>query len=725
MLEKIKNAVQRSYIYLVLILSLVISFSSFKESPAQHISQIKDRPITFTADEVIHDKELGIMKASGSVEVFNNRQVLLADKISYNQLQDMVTASGNVSLLDSTGHVLFAEYMELSSDFKSAFIRNIKIRLSDNARIVANEARRDDGNVMKMRNAIYSPCNTCATMPDQTPLWQLKAKKIIHNQKQQELEYYDVWMEMAGIPVMYTPYFWHPDPTVKRKSGFLVPSTGGSTFLGTTLTTPYYYAISPNKDLTISPTITTEERVLMAGTYRELSNNSALNFGGSLTHDSNDDIRGHIKGTAKFDIDEKWRWGFDLNRSTDDTYLRRYGFPSPRFLTTKTYAEGFSRRNYFAAEAYSFQGTAIEDDPGQSPLVLPLITYNRQSAIGRLGSSTTFNANSIVMTRKDGNDTRRISADIGWHLPLIGKRGDITKFSFTTRGDLYHVSNLSLNDNLNKYSGFSGRIRPQLKANWRLPLARQHGMVSQTLEPIASAIISPYGGNSPKIPNDDSVNLEFDDTNLFSDNVFTGYDRIEGGARIKYGLKWGLVGLGGGHTTIFVGQRYRPKDDDTYALGSGLEGHLSDFVGRVSVSPGIHLNLMYRTRIDKDNFSFKRNELEIGTGPPALRIATNYIFFDAQNDADFPGREEISGSISTKLNRFWRSSFASRYDLVGNGDFRNLNLNLTYDCECFTLSTTINRQFYKDRDLKPNDSILFRLTFKTLGDIRTGLDSNN
>jgi len=134
---------------------------------------------------------------------------------------------------------------------------------------------------------------------------------------------------------------------------------------------------------------------------------------------------------------------------------------------------------------------------------------------------------------------------------------------------------------------------------------------------------------------------------------------------------------------------------------------------------------MYRTRIDKDNFSFKRNELEIGTGPPALRIATNYIFFDAQSDANFLEREEISGSISAKLNRFWRSSIASRYDLEGNGDLRNLNLNLTYDCECFTLSTTINRQFYKDRDLKPNDSILFKLTFKTLGDIRTGFDNNN
>ena len=688
----------------------------FSESMAKEDTQFTDNPITFTADEVFHDKKNGIMRASGNVEIFNNTRVLLANKISYNQQQDMVYASGNVNLLEPSGDVLFAEYMELSGDFKSAIIKNIKIRLSDNSRIVANHAVRNDGNLTKMKNAVYSPCTGCATEDDQPPLWQLKAKKIIHDKKRQELEYYDVWMEMAGLPVMYTPYFWHPDPTVKRRSGFLTPSTGGSTYLGTTFTTPYFYAISPSKDLTISPTITTQERLLLSGEYRERYNNGVLDLDGSITHDSKNDLRGHIKSDAKFHLDERWRWGFNINRSTDDTYLRRYGFPSDRILTTKAYAEGFSQRNYFAIESYAFQGTAIEDDPGQSPLVLPMITYNYQSASSRYGSINTFNANSVIMTRKDGNNTRRLSADGGWHLPLISSRGDIAKLSFTTRGDLYHVSNLDMENQPKKYTGFSGRIRPEVQVDWRFPLARQHGKISQTLEPLASAIISPYGGNSAKIPNEDSINMEFDDTNLFSNNAFTGYDRVEGGARLKYGLKWGLIGSGGGHTTAFIGQRYRTKDDDTYLKGSGLEGLLSDYVARVNVSPGKLLNLVYRTRLDKDNFSFKRNELQIGAGPPALKFSANYIFFEAQSDKDFSGREEISAAVSAKLNRSWNSRVLTRYDLEGNGDLRNLGLNLTYNCECFTLSTDINRQFYKDRDIRPSDSIMFKLSFKTLGD---------
>ena len=713
------------YFSLFLLLVAIFSLAIFKDSLAQINSSSSEKAITFTADEVSHDKENGIIKASGNVEIFNKKQVLLANRISYNQRQDMVIASGNVSLLEPNGNVLFADYMELSGDFKSAIIKNIKIRLSDNSRIVANQAVRDDGNLTKMRNAIYSPCTTCAKKPNDPPLWQLKAKKIIHNKEQQELEYYDVWMEMAGLPIMYTPYFWHPDPTVKRKSGFLTPNTGGSTYLGTTFTTPYFYAISPSKDLTISPTITTKERLLMAGVYRERFNNGILDLDGSLTYDSKNDLRGHIKSNAKFDVDERWRWGFDLNRSTDDTYLRRYRFPSQRILTTKVYAEGFSQRNYFSAESYAFQGTSIEDDPGQSPLILPMITYNRQSPIGIAGLNSTFNASSVVMTRSNKNNTRRISVDGGWHLPLIGERGDISKISFTTRGDVYHVSNLDLKTRPKTYSGLSGRIRPQLKFNWRFPLARQHGKISQTLEPMASTVISPYGGNFEKIPNEDSINLEFDDTNLFSDNIFTGFDRVEGGARIKYGLKWGFVGSKGGHTTAFIGQRYRPKEDNTFPKGSGLEGLLSDYVARVNVSPGKHLNLIYRSRLDKSNFSFKRNELQVGAGPPALKFSANYIFFEAQSDVDFSGREEISGTISTKLNRSWHSNINSRYDLDGSGDLRNLGMNLTYDCECFTLSTTINRQFYRDRDLRPSDSIMFKLSFKTLGNVQVGKDDIN
>jgi LPS-assembly protein len=289
------------------------------------------------------------------------------------------------------------------------------------------------------------------------------------------------------------------------------------------------------------------------------------------------------------------------------------------------------------------------------------------------------------------------------------------------KGDLYHVNNPTLPNEKNTHSGFSGRVKPQIRADLRLPLARQHGSINEIVEPVASLIVSPYGGNSNKIPNEDSVDLEFDDTNLFSDNRYTGYDRVEGGPRMSYGLKWGLVGSKGGYTNAFIGQSYRIKKDKNFAAGSGLEGHLSDFVGRVNVSPGKLLDLSYRTRFDKDNFTFKRNESKLAVGPPALRLSASYIFFNSHNDTEFPGREEISGVVSAKLNRFWSSKFGTRYNLEKEGELRSLNLNLTYECECFTFDTQLRRDFYEDRDLRPDNTILFKLTFKTLGDVTTKL----
>jgi len=711
-------------IYLFLFILSVVYSDAYAKGANQNNPSLKGKDITFTAEEVSHDKKLGVIKASGNVEVFNNEQVLLADRISYNQRHDMLIATGHVSLLEPSGHVLFSEYMELSGDFKSGIIKNLKVRLSDNARMAASNARLKNGNQTVMKNAVYSPCTSCSTVPEQLPLWQVKAKKVVHDQKEQQLEYFDAWLELFGAPIFYTPYFWHPDPTVKRKSGFLTPRTGGSSFLGTTITTPYFYAISRSKDLTITPTITTKERVIMEGEYREHFPNGKLESRNSLTFNSNNNIRGHIDSTGRYDINEKFRWGFDANRSTDDTYLRLYGLPSSRSLTTKTYIEGFSRRNYLTAEAYAFQGTAIQDDPGLTPIVLPLVEYSRKSAIGKSGESTGFNASAIAMTRSEANDTRRISIDGNWQLPHIGKSGDFTTFSIKTRADLYHVNNL-VRMGEQKFSGFTGRIHPQAKVDWRLPLSRQHGNISQTFEPLASIIISPYGGNTSKIPNEDSKDLEFDDTNLFSDNVFTGYDRVVGGPRLKYGLKWGLFGSKGGHTTIFTGQSFRAKEDNTFAAGSGLEGRLSDFVGRINVSPGNYLDFMFHTRLDKDNYSAKRNEFQLTAGPPALRLSTNYVFFESTSDADFSGREEISGNISAKLDRFWRSDLAGRYDFKDDGDLRNIAVNLTYECECFTFSTSFNRQFYSDRDLRPNDTIMLRISFKTLGDIRTGLSNSS
>jgi len=698
----------------------------------------KSDEVRFSADEMVHDRELDITTARGNVQVVNQDRILQADVIVYNRKQKFVTASGNITLLEPTGEVLFAEFMELSGDLRDGVIADLRAILKDGSLMAASGARRTDANLLNMRHAVYSPCKLCEDDPSSAPLWQVKAVKIIHDKQRQTIEYSDAWLEVAGIPVLYTPYFSHPDPSVKKKSGFITPSFGSSTSTGTFVTTPYYFNISANSDATLSPSFTADESVILGGEYRHKFQEGDFEARASIKQNTPADertyaaekgiagIRGHISAKGRFDYDETWRWGFDVNRQSDATYMSRFGFNSDNTLpeitnalASNAYIEGFRERNYIHAEATGFQTTLTGQEENTIPVILPLVDFNHVSEPDAYGGNTTLDLNFLALTRQEGADTRRLSVRSGWNLPYVAPKGDVYTLSAKMIGDFYNTSSLEVSGQ-ESTSDFAYRLMPQVALDWRYPFVRGDGNVYQMFEPIAAVVISPYGGNSSDIPNEDSQNLEFDDTNLFSDNRFSGLDRVEGGPRINYGFKWGAFGKGGGSTSLLLGQSYRYKTDDKFAVGSGLEDNFSDIVGRVQASPGPMLNVFYRTRLNKDNLEARRNELDVSVGTPALRLNTRYAYFDRQEDSEFAGREEISGSLSSQITDTWRSSLSATRDLA-EGDFRSMKLNLTYEDECFLFSTTINRTFFQNQDLQPENSMIFRFLFKTLGEVSPGL----
>lgn len=689
-------------------------------SPAQGAA---GAPALFSADEVSFDRENGIVSARGNVEVSQESRVVLADVLTFNRRSDILTATGHVSLMEPTGEVIFAEYMELSGDLKQGVIRNLRMILADSARIAANSAVRSRGNITTLHKAVYSPCNLCPEDPTRPPLWQIKAMEVTHNQREQSIEYEDAWLELAGWPVAYTPYLIHPDPTVKRRSGFLVPSMGGSSDLGFVTRVPYYVAIAPDRDATITPIYTKNEGPVLAAEYRQLFGNGELETDGSITHDSNDNVRGHILGKTRFDATDTWRWGANLERTTDDTYMRRYDFGGASTLTSQVYAEGFRRRNYGRIGGYAFQGLEPGDDPGDTPWVLPRGQFSHVGEPDWLGGRNSLDMSVLALTRTDGTDTRRLHVEFGWKKPTIGPLGGIYTLSTNMRGDLYHVDELQRRGK-QTYNGLASRIMPVAALEWRHPFVREEtSSTYQLLEPMASLVVSPYGGNPDTIPNEDSLDFEFDDTNLFAENRFTGLDRVDGGPRVNFGVKWGIFGAGGGSTTLLVGQSYRFKKDDTFAKGSGLEENLSDFVGRLHVTPGEYVSLEYRTRLDRANLAPRRNEVDVSVGVKALQVRANYAFFDTQTDSQFPGREELTLAVNSQLTRFWRAAFNGITDLRAE-EMRSLGLRLTYEDECLVFTTEVGRTFFEDRDVRPTDTIMFRASLKTLGDVQSGFTTS-
>lgn len=680
-------------------------------------------PILFKADSLRHERKLGIIIAKGNVETTQNGRILRADTISYNQKTDTLKATGNIVLMEPTGDVMFADYAELTGNFKDGIIQNIRLLLADNSRIAAVGGRRIGGNVTEMHKVVYSPCRTCLK-PNGPPIWQLKAVKVIHDKSAQTIEYRDAFLEFFGVPVFYTPYLSHPDPTVKRKSGFLTPRYGSDSQLGVTVETPYYFNIAPDKDLTVRPIITSDEGPVLAGQYRQRFTNGRFEFEGSGTRGSdetgNKEIRGHIFSKTRFDLTDTWRTGADVEFASDDTYLQRYGFRSPDTLTSRLFLEGFRGQNYAAAEGYYWRGLAVDDDSGQTPIIAPLLSYSALGQPGRGGGRWTLDANFLSLARTSGTDSRRLSLLGGWELPHIAPTGEVYRLYASLQSDAYFVDDVIPDGAApgSSLDGFSGRVFPRIGLDWRLPFARSSGRSTQVIEPIAGIMISPNGGNPDKIPNEDSQDLEFDDTNLLSRNRFTGLDRVEGGQRLYYGLQMGWFGQSG-TSSAFIGQSYRVRRDNTFSNDSGLEDNFSDVVGRVAIQPNFPVRVQYRFRLDKDDLSPRRNEVTAGAGPKAFNVNLNYSFFgQGTGSGEFGDREELTMGFRSQVTNDWALSASTQRDLELNESLRH-NVRLEYVCDCFGFSIDFTRTFTQDRDVRPTETIFVRLNFKNLGEVGT------
>lgn len=673
-------------------------------------------PVLMSAEEVTHDRENDRVTARGHVEVSQNERVLLADTVIYDLKADRLHAAGNVSLVEPTGEVVFADDIEVTGDLKDGVAREIRILLTDQSRLAAAEGRRTGGTVMELERAVYSPCQPCQDDPDRPLLWQVKARHVTHDKATRDIEYEDAWLEMFGVPVAYTPYLSHPDPTVDRRSGFLTPSFGQSRNLGTSIAVPYYWVLSPSHDLTVTPRYTSEQGPVLALEHRRRFTFGEMFTEGSITQDSLGEVRGHIHALGNFDVDEHWRVGYDINRASDETYLRRYEFrltPRP-FLTSRVFAEGFGRRSYALVEGFAFQDQLANVNSGRVPFVAPYMQYSWVGEPDRFGGHWNLDASALSAVRSGGNDSQRLVVRPTWSLPYMGRWGDVYTFSLALQADGYNATDFTAG---NTGHNNGARVLPEAAVEWRYPFVRLDEGYSHLLQPMVMVALSPQWEDGD-LPNEDSLEFEFNETNLFRLNPFSGYDRIETGPRVSYGLRYDLDMTGIGHAGFLIGQSYLADPPRDAPLGSGIDDNFSDVVGRVNVSPLAHLDLYYRFRLDKDDLQPRRNEFTVLAGPPALRVMLDYAQIAASGSAgEETDREEIAFGLSSAISRNWSASVYGRHDLEQGGLMLANGVSVVYDDECFTLAASYLNTRTRDRDTEAGQSMIVRLIFKTLGEV--------
>ncbi|MDW8445414.1 MAG: LPS assembly protein LptD [Acetobacteraceae bacterium] len=682
----------------------------------------------FTAGEVLYDERQDLVIARGGVEAWQGERILRAREITFQRRTGRAAARGDVVLMEPDGQVLFAEEAELTEDLREGVIRELRALLAEGGRLAAPAAVRSEGRFTDMRRAVYTTCEACPRDPLRPPLWQIRANRVVHDEEDKIVEYFDTTLQVGGVPVLYVPYFWHADPAVRRKSGFLVPQFGRSSYLGPYFRQPYYWVISPSADATLAPLITGKRGPALFGEYRQRFNAGLVTLQGSGARDTRDDRwRGHVFGTVRLTVNDTFRTGLDLQRSSDNTYLRRYRIGSLNnqpVLVSTPFLEGFSQSAYLRADAFFFQGLGSEDDDRRTPIVLPRLFAEFRTEPDRLGGVWAADAGVFVAARRQGTDTQRIASRLNYRLPWqdsVGQvwtlEGNLDLIGYAVRGD---PQSTPVPGGL---TGEDGRVQPQIALTWRWPWLRPGGAWgSQLVEPIVQGVVGPNRGRNPRIPNEDSVDLEFTDASLFGFNRFPGRDRLDGGARLNAGLRGAWYLPGGPSVEGLFGQAFRAAADDLYPAGSGLEGRRSDYVARLTVVPSQNLSLSYRTRLDRERLSTELADVSTTLSGFGRYVTLSYLTAPAQPESLQPiPRREIAGTVGGRIATHWSGFFGARRDLAREQMVASFG-GLRYEDECFVFSLTYLRRFTTLRDGVTGFSegagtdLLFTIIFKTVGE---------
>jgi LPS-assembly protein len=571
-----------------------------------------------------YNSETEVVTLEGDVKLYYGGRVVEADRVVYSRKTKRVLAEGNARLTDTEGTKYFGDRIDLTDDFGEGFIDQFRAVTTDNLRISAPRAERTAGDQTVFEQGTYTPCLPCADNPAKPPLWQVKAKKVIAKNQEQMIYFEDAYLEFWGIPTVWVPYFSAPDPSVRRKSGFLPPRIVNKTSLGFGLSTPYFFNLAPNYDITLTPTVLSRQGVLSDVEWRHRLEDGQYNIALSGIYQldpsaflaapdgpGDREFRGSVRTNGEFRINDKWKWGWSASASTDRFFYSNYdisssGLSSATFLqdvTSTAYLTGQGERSWFDLRGYYFQAIAAREEQSEIPAVHPTLEYDRkfEALGGELGISigatnlsrreadvqalsiaassapetgclTAINGQCAIIRGIAGSYSQ-LDATLSWRKTIIDPIGQMwTPFAVAeVDGTFFSVdSNSGFEAQQNQVFSasedeFNLRAMPTIGLDYRYPFFAVTDFGSHVIEPIAQIIASPDEMKAGALPNEEAQSLSFDDTNLFDWNKFSGDGRQEGGVRANIGLQYTWNLPGGGWVNLMGGRSFHLSGRNSFA----------------------------------------------------------------------------------------------------------------------------------------------------------------
>jgi LPS-assembly protein len=755
------------------------------------------------ADELQYDNVNNRIIAVGNVQIYYQRSGLEADKVIYDQRTKRLRAEGNVRLTEPDGKVVRGQIIDLTDQFRDGFVDSLQLEGADKTRFAAPRGERAEGRYTVFQSGVYTACEPCKDDPSKPPRWQVRATRIIHDETEKMVYFEGARLEAFGVPMFWWPYLSVPDPTVKRKTGVLEPKFGYSSQIGATAAVPYFWALAPNYDLTLTPTLTSKQGLLLQGEWRHrLVNGSyAIRAAGILQADpgafsnrftpafpgdtdpGDRPFRGSVDTTGQFALNQNWVWGWDGTIVTDKLVLQDYGLRTYFQLVdplksggletiSQLYLSGRGERSWFDARAMYFYGLSASDMQSQLPIVHPVIDYSNVKSVFGGEWSYKFNLTSLSRDTADFDPitqtafntgqcdspspdpalkTRtncilrgapgtysRASVETMWRRTLIDPYGQQWTPFASVRADVAALS-ISNQPGVSNFlpTGDStvGRIMPAVGLEYRYPFIGVQPWGTQIIEPIAQLIVRPNETAIGQMPNEDAQSLIFDDSNLFSVNKFSGWDRVEGGTRLNAGVQYTANFNNAGFANVLFGQSYQLFGQNSFAvpdtvntgLTSGLQNTRSDYVARVAYQPDNIYSFISRFLLDEGSFAVRRVEVEARANFDRWTLTALYGNYAPQPEIGFLDRRQgVVGQVTFKLTQNWSILASARYDLQANQINQN-RFGLGYIDDCFAISVNYMTDYNYSGTTTTDQRVMLVINLRTLGGttFSQGVNFNN
>ena len=704
---------------------------------AKQVSPDKSSPLLLQANDLVYDNRNNRVIARGSVEIYYNENVLLADEVIYDKSANTLTAIGNVRLKDSDGSVVNAERLTLSADFRDGFIRSLRALTQDDTRVAASNAYRK-GDKTIFENGVVTSCKPCEAHPERPPIWRIKSERVTDDKTDQNVYYENSIFEVFGVPVAWIPWFYTPDPSVQQRSGFLAPAYGSSTSLGYMAALPYYWAISPNYDLTLTPEFTTKAGYLMQADWRQRLWNGSyeVKLAGVYNDQAVDgerDWRGSVETKGNIALNGRWSVGWNAILESDDTF-RRFYMLDDIYATERVssvWLTGMSEKNYFnmtVAQYGNLTGNVYDYSTNMylktvTATSYPVIDYNYIHDKPVFGGELSFDVNALALSVNDPANTLspvyrgtmdHIVTQAEWRRTLTDDIGERFTPFVMGRADLYNVSNFQDVDGVTGKTDTFTREMIGVGLDYRYPFVAHTDNASHVIEPVVQ-VIARGGGSNSNVPNEDSQSLVFDDTLLFDINKFSGYDRIENDTRTNFGLQYTYQNYNGVSVRAIGGESVHLAGSNPFDPTTGLGTDASDYVAGGYVDYMNRFRFLAQVRFNEENLALSSQNYSLQTKLGFFQGALSYVSVSAQPQLGFPSsRDEIASFTALKLTDAWTVFGDIRYDIELDQWVRN-SAGIQYSDECFILSVTYQQTYASYEDIVPSTSVMVRVGIKGFG----------